>query len=239
MEGMRFRSDMKVDYIQHVGSDQMIVNAARVSVTGLPRNLQTGEIEDNDKFLINYLMKNRHGSPFEHGSITFAIEAPIFVFREFHRHRVGWSYNETSGRYSELKPDFYLPAEHRKLRQVGKPGAYTFEAGTPEDIDLVGQDMHAAYTVAWQAYKEMVDAGIAKEVARMVLPVGTYSSMYATANPRSIMHFLSLRTEDESATFVSRPQYEIQLVASQIERLFIAHWPVTYGAWVRNGRVAP
>lgn len=234
MEAIKFRDDMKVDYVQHMGSDLMIANAAYASTGRLVHQISEKEVG-----LINFLMKNRHGTPFEHGAITFAVEAPIFVFREFHRHRIGWSYNETSGRYRELAPEFYLPNDRRKLKQVGKPGAYTFEKGSKKEYEAVYEDLQAGYTVAWAAYKHMLDTGIAKEVARMVLPVATYSSMYATANPRSIMSFLALRTEDESATFVSRPQYEIQLVAQGIEQLFAAYWPVTYAAWLKNGRVAP
>lgn len=234
MEAIKFRSDMTVTAIDGYGNDALITKAARVSVLG--RESVSSEASEG---LLNFLMKNRHGSPFEHGSVTMLVEGPIFVFREFHRHRMGWSYNETSGRYKELEPVFYMPDDDRKMIQVGKPGAYTFEHGTTAQYFRQLQRQQAAYQAAWDAYEEALEDGVAKEVARAVLPVGIYSSMYATANPRSIMHFLSLRTEKEEATFVSRPQYEIQLVADEIEKIFASHWPITYSVWNKNGRVAP
>jgi thymidylate synthase (FAD) len=99
--------------------------------------------------------------------------------------------------------------------------------------------MAVQYGAAYHCYLESLADGVAKEVAREVLPVGIYSTMYATANARSIMHFLSLRTEDEDATFVSHPQYEIAQVAQEIERLFAQSFPLIHSAWDKNGRVAP
>ena len=150
------------------------------------------EDEKRDKGLINYLMRDRHGSPFEHNSMTFYVQAPIFVFREFMRHRIA-SYNEESARYRELNPVFYVPAPDRNLIQVGKPGAYDFVPGTAEQAALTREATIHAVTVAYQEYERMLEAGIAREVARGVLPVATYSSMYVTMNARSLMNFLSLQ----------------------------------------------
>ena len=142
--------------------------------------MRAGWIAEQSQGLINYLMRDRHGSPFEHSSMTFLVIAPIFVFREFHRHRAGWSYNEESGRYRRLDPVFYVPGPDRKLVQSGKPGAYYFSPGTPAQHALVTETVEAACKQAYVAYLEMLEAGVAREVARTVLPVGLYSSMYAT-----------------------------------------------------------
>lgn len=184
-------------------------------------------------------MRDRHGSPFEHNSMTFFISAPIFVFREFMRHRVGWSYNEESGRYRELEPVFYVPDSDRKLVQEGRPGKYVFVEGTGAQQELTGRVMEDSYRRAYEAYQEMLAAGVAREVARSVLPVGLFSSMYATCNARSLMHFLGLRTQHELATTPSFPQREIEMVGEKMERHWAGLMPLTYAAFNANGRVAP
>jgi thymidylate synthase (FAD) len=188
--------------------------------------------------LINYLMRDRHGSPFEHNAFTFFIEAPIFVFREFMRHRIA-SYNEESGRYKELAPVFYTPNEERKLVQQGKPGAYVFVDGSKEQFSTVRQEIYMASKSAYEHYQEMLKAGVAREVARSVLPVNTYSSMYVTMNARSLMNFLSLRTIREGTHFPSYPQREIEMVAEKMECFFAEKMPITYETFNKNGRVAP
>ncbi len=160
-------------------------------------------------------MRDRHGSPFEHNSMTFFISAPIFVFREFMRHRVGWSYNEESGRYRELQPVFYVPGAERKLVQQGRPGKYEFVHGTAEQHKAVVAAMEESYAQSYAAYQEMLAAGVAREVARATLPVGLFSSMYATCNARSLMHFLGLRTQHELARVPSFPQREIEMVGGE------------------------
>lgn len=184
-------------------------------------------------------MRDRHGTPFEHNSMTFFISAPIFVFREFHRHRSGWSYNEESGRYRELQPVFYVPAEERKLVQQGRPGRYEFVDGTPEQHRTTTEAMEAAYRESYARYQEMLAAGVAREVARAVLPVGLFSSMYATCNSRSLMHFLSLRTKREHSAVPSFPQREIEMVAEQMEQEWARLMPLTHAAFEKHGRVAP
>jgi len=170
--------------------------------------------------------------------MTFYVQAPIFVFREFMRHRIA-SYNEESGRYRELRPVFYVPAENRNLIQVGKPGSYDFEPGTPEQIALTAEATKAAVTFAYEQYERMLGAGVAREVARGVLPVATYSSMYVTMNARSLMNFLSLRTKREGTHFPSFPQREIEMVAEKMEEAWAALMPMTYETFNANGRVAP
>jgi len=149
------------------------------------------------------------------------------------------SYNEESGRYRRLEPVFYLPGADRKLVQQGKPGRYVFVDGTAEQQKLVDEATRAVCTSAYRAYLEMLEARVAREVARGVLPVSIYSSMYATCNARALMHFLSLRTKREDSAFPSFPQREIEMVAERMEEVFAEAMPLTYAAFNRNGRVAP
>lgn len=233
------RSDVTVELVKSAATDSDVLWAARVSTAGEQSLDELQKDPERSKGLINYLMRDRHGSPFEHNSMTFFISAPIFVFREFMRHRVGWSYNEESGRYRELQPVFYVPDTSRKLVQEGRPGKYVFVEGTPEQHELTGRAMEESYRRAYETYQEMLAAGVAREVARAVLPVGLYSSMYATCNARSLMHFLGLRTQHELAAVPSFPQREIEMVGERME----AHWarlmPLTHAAFNKNGRVAP
>ncbi len=220
MTEIEFRSDVTVELVRSSARDADVLFAARVSTQGeqtldVAMNQDT-EVEKRDKGLLNYLMRDRHGSPFEHNSMTFYVQAPIFVFREFMRHRIA-SYNEESGRYRELRPVFYVPGPERKLIQVGKPGAYDFEDGTVEQTALVTQETMAVTRSAYESYKRMLEAGVAREVARIVLPVNIYSSMYVTMNSRSLMNFLSLRTKREGTHFPSFPQREIEMCAEKME----------------------
>jgi len=231
---MEFRNDVKVELIDYMGNDTSILRAMMVSTQGA----QALEAEE-DFGRINFLMKNRHGTPFEHASMTFYMEMPIFVFREFHRHRVGWSYNEMSGRYKELPPQFYVPYRERNLVQEGKPGHYVFVPGSEEQFADVRDYLQQSYENSYQTYQLLLSKGIAKEVARMCLPVGIYSAQFATCNPRSLMAFLSLRTKDETSMFPSFPQREIEMVAEEMEERFAQLFPLTYRAFCENGRVSP
>jgi thymidylate synthase (FAD) len=233
-----FRDDVSVELIKASASDADVIWAARVSTAGEQSMDEIGEDPARSAGLINYLARERHGSPFEHTSMTFFISAPIFVFREFMRHRIA-SYNEESGRYRELKPVFYIPNQARNLIQIGKTGAYEFIPGTDEQFQVTVDAMKDAYTVAYDSYKKMLDAGIAREVARAVLPVATYSSMYVTMNARALMNFLSLRTSREGSHFPSYPQREIEMVAEKMEAEFAKLMPLTYQAFEKSGRVAP
>ncbi|WP_371242922.1 FAD-dependent thymidylate synthase [Streptomyces pimonensis] len=233
------RSDVTVELVKASASDSDVLFAARVSTLG---EQSLGELQkdpERSRGLINYLMRDRHGSPFEHNSMTFMISAPIFVFREFMRHRVGWSYNEESGRYRELQPVFYVPDASRKLVQEGRPGKYVFVKGTPAQHETVQSVLGDSYHQAYEAYQKLLAEGVAREVARAVLPVGLYSSMYATCNARSLMHFLGLRTQHELAKVPSFPQREIEMVGEKMEAEWARLMPLTYAAFNANGRVAP
>ena len=237
-ETVIFRDDVSVELIKSSASDADVIWAARVSTAGELSLDEIGEDPARSAGLINYLARERHGSPFEHTSMTFFISAPIFVFREFMRHRIA-SYNEESGRYRELKPVFYIPSPERKLVQVGKTGAYTFVDGTPEQYEVTVKAMKDAYLIAYDSYQKMLEVGVAREVARAVLPVATYSSMYVTMNARALMNFLSLRTKREGTHFPSFPQREIEMCAEKMEDFWAELMPYTYAAFNENGRVAP
>lgn len=237
-EEIIFRDDMSVELVKASASDADVIWAARVSTAGDKSLEDVGADPAKSEGLINYLARERHGSPFEHTSMTFFISAPIFVFREFMRHRIA-SYNEESGRYRELKPVFYIPSKERKLVQIGKAGAYTFVDGTPEQFDLTVAAIKETCNLAYANYQKMLDAGVAREVARAVLPVTLYSSMYVTMNARALMNFLSLRTAREGSHFPSYPQREIEMVAEKMEAHFAKLMPITYGAFQKSGRIAP
>lgn len=244
--------DVDVRLVQYVGSDATIIAAAKVSTTG-EASLEF-LTQDAREGLLRYLMNNRHGTPFEHTSMTFFIKAPIFVFREFHRHRIGWSYNEESARYKQLTPEFYIPSFYRPgLMQVegGRPGQYSYlDATMDEHISIVAR-LIEVYQAAYDQYEQMIVDGVAKEVARMCLPTAIYSSMYATCNPRSLMAFLSLRTKREQwnawredgnegrAKFPSKPMWEINRAADYMELEFGRLFPLVHRLYQENGRVAP
>lgn len=239
---IKTRNDVTVELVQSMGSDRTVIQSARVSTKGTEIVEATDGMEvvidKRDRGLINFLMRDRHGTPFEHNAFTFYVEAPIFVFREFMRHRIA-SYNEESGRYKELEPVFYIPAEDRKLIQGGKPGAYSFYEGSKEQWLTAKQETIDAATKAYDAYTEMLNAGIAKEVARGVLPVGIYSSMFVTMNARGLMNFLSLRKDSPENRFPSYPQREIEMVAEKMEELWAEKMPITAELFREHGRVAP
>ena len=237
-EDIQFRDDVSVELVESSASDADVIWAARVSTAGDKSLEDVGADPAKSEGLINYLARERHGSPFEHTSMTFFISAPIFVFREFMRHRIA-SYNEESGRYRELRPVFYVPSKDRKLVQVGKPGAYSFVEGTAEQHQMTVDAIKETCTLAYENYQKLLTAGVAREVARAVLPVTLYSSMYVTMNARALMNFLSLRTAREGSHFPSYPQREIEMVAEKMEAEFAKLMPITYGAFQKSGRIAP
>ena len=237
-EDIQFRDDVSVELVKSSASDADVIWAARVSTAGDKSLEDVGADPAKSEGLINYLARERHGSPFEHTSMTFFISAPIFVFREFMRHRIA-SYNEESGRYRELRPVFYVPSKDRKLVQVGKPGAYSFVEGTAEQHQMTVDAIKETCTLAYENYQKLLTSGVAREVARAVLPVTLYSSMYVTMNARALMNFLSLRTAREGSHFPSYPQREIEMVAEKMEAEFAKLMPITYGAFQKSGRIAP
>ena len=238
MQEIVLHSDVTVELVKHAASDADVIWAARVSTLGEQSRAEIDAEPDRSAGLINFLMRDRHGTPFEHSSMTFYVQAPIFVFREFMRHRT-FSYNEESGRYRQLDAVFYVPGSDRPLVQTGKPGAYEFTGGTAAQHALVNETFRRSCSQAYAAYVQMLDAGVAREVARGVLPLSLYSSMYATCNPRALMNFLALRTRRPAASFPSFPQREIEMVAEKMEAEWAALMPITHAAFQRNGRVCP
>ncbi len=208
-----------------LATDLAVVNGARVSF-----NQESQELSERDAGLIRFLMRERHGSPFEHGYFRFLVKAPLFVVREHHRHRAGHSFNEWSGRYSKIDAEFYVPDFVRT--QVGKPGAYSFEPVDEELREAARDEIAENAARAFEAYERMLEQGVAKEVARAVLPLSTYTKYYWSCNPRSLMHFCSLRNHEAA-------QFEIRQYAAAAESFLERLMPITHAAFVSNGRVAP
>ena len=209
-----------------MASDLSVVNGARVSFAR-----RKDELDDSDEGLIRFLMRDRHGTPFEHNSFRFHIRCPIFVAREWMRHRVG-SFNEFSMRYAKATDDFYVPAPEDVRTQVGKPGAYTFEPVEAELAEQTREELRAVYDAAFETYERLVEQGVARELARCVMPVGAYTEFYWTVNARSLMNFLSLRNSETA-------QREIRRYAEACERFLEEKMPVTYAAFLANDRTAP
>ncbi|MGE5691561.1 MAG: FAD-dependent thymidylate synthase [Pseudomonadota bacterium] len=209
-----------------MASDLSVANAARVSFAR-----RKDEFDDADAGLIRFLMRERHGTPFEHNAFRFHIRCPIFVAREWFRHRVG-SFNEFSMRYAKATEDFYVPEPDDVRTQVGKPGAYTFEQVDDELAERTRDELRAVYDHAFETYQRLVEEGIAREVARAVLPVGAYTEFYWTVNARSLMNFVSLRAAETA-------QREIRRYAEAVERFLEERMPVTHAAFVANDRTAP
>jgi thymidylate synthase (FAD) len=240
MSDITLASEITVEEIQHAGDDAMIAHAAMVSTRGGAAHVPDPP-EEKISGLIRFLMANRHGTPFEHGSLTVRVHAPIKVWREWHRHRVGWSYNEESGRYKDLEPVFYVPPRERPMiRPDGfKSARPAFDFADKDQYELVRMHLEAGYRTAYLHYQAMLEMGVDRGLARDVLGVGIYSACYCTANPRGIMAFLSLRTYEPGAKFPSRPLHEIEVAARKLETIFASHWPVTHKEFCENGRVAP
>lgn len=210
-------------------NDTSVVNAARVSFN---THVDYIKKDSSDEKLIGYLMKNRHGTPFEHNLFRFRVKAPIFVFREWHRHRIGISINEWSARYSELKDDFYIPELENVRTQTGKPGHYIYETLDRLKAAMFQGALDTSSRAAFKMYKWALALGVAKEQARFFLPVNIYSEMYWSCNARSLMAFLSLRNTPQA-------QYEIKVYAEVLEQIFLETMPITARYFIDNGRIAP
>jgi thymidylate synthase (FAD) len=209
-----------------MASDLSVVNAARVSFAR-----RKDVMEEGDAGLIRFLMRERHGTPFEHNAFRFHIRAPIFIAREWFRHRIG-SFNEFSMRYAKATDEFYVPAPEDVRSQVGKPGAYSFEPVTDEIAQTTRDELAAVYAASYSVYECFVEMGCARELARAVMPVGAYTEFYWTVNARALMNFVSLRAAETA-------QREIRRYADAVERLFADTMPVTYEAFVVSDRTAP
>lgn len=214
-----------IELEDYLADDLAVVNAARVSL-----HKKSEAFTESDQGLIKFLMREHHGTPFEHTYFRFRVKAPIFVFREWHRHRVGHSYNEWSARYSQLAPEFYIP--HEPLVQIGKPGAYTFEPAESEASAEYRKMLEEFNSLAYACYERSLEIGIAKQHARGFNTVFQYSEMIWSCNARSIMHFLNLRNSPQA-------QAEIREYARAAEMFFFDVMPVTAQAFVDGGRIVP
>lgn len=216
-----------VKLVNYTGGDFSVLAAARVSNGLGPEEASKGE--ESDRKLINYLMKHRHGSPFEHNLFTFYLKVPLFVAREWQRHRMG-SYNEVSGRYTEFKPEFYIPDLAREPGATNKQGSQVVE--NPNAHRWLKVEVSKWSTAAFDEYKFLLNKGIAREMARMVLPLNLYTEFYWTVNARSLMNFLNLRLGEGA-------QWEIRQYAEAIKPMFEDIMPMTYKAWEENEFLAP
>lgn len=202
-----------VRLVDYMGSDLSIVRSARVSYDA---DWREGD-EKKDAKLIAYLMKNKHTSPFESVQFTFEVKAPIFVFRQWHRHRT-WAYNEISARYTELDEGYYVP----ELEQITTQSASNKQMRTneqhPEAASIAKMiDFHCLE--AFARYKDLIASGCPRELARSVLPVAAYSRMFASVNLHNLFHFLRLRLHEHS-------QYEIRVYAQAMLQLIEPIVPV-------------
>lgn len=213
-----------VRLVDSMGSDLSISRAARVSYDAAWR---AGEDQGSDDRLIRYLWKNRHTTPFEAVTFTFEVKAPIFVFRQWHRHRT-WSFNELSARYRELPEEFYVP----EPAQIGVQSASSKQAR--DLVEMSDSDLRARKTEAgmiklacegaFAIYRDLLARGVPRELARSVLPVATYSHMFATVDLRNLLHLLDLRCDPHA-------QYEIRVYAEALRSLAYAVVPVAMAAW--------
>ena len=209
-----------------LADDLSVANAARVSFAR-----RKDALDEADEGLIRFLMRDRHGTPFEHNAFRFHVRCPMFVAREWFRHRIG-SFNEFSMRYAKATEDFYVPEAEDVRSQVGKPGSYTFETVDAELAERTRVELSAAYEQAYAVYERLVDAGVARELARSVMPVGAYTQFFWTVNARSLMNFVSLRAAETA-------QLEIRRYADAVEAFFARKMPVTHAAFVANSRTSP
>jgi thymidylate synthase (FAD) len=209
-----------------MATDLSVVNAARVSFAR-----RKEEMDDADAGLVRFLMRERHGTPFEHNAFRFHVRCPIFVAREWFRHRIG-SFNEFSMRYARATDDFYVPEPEDVRTQVGKPGAYSFEPVEPELAETAREELRRVYEQAYGTYERLVEQGVARELARAVLPVGAYTEFFWTVNARALMNFVSLRNAGTA-------QREIRRYAAAVESFLERLMPVTHAAFVANDRTAP
>jgi len=205
-----------VKLVDFMGGDQRAVQSARVTFGSVSKG------EENDKRLIAYLLAHDHHTPFEHSVFQFHIKCPIFTARQWMRHRMA-SYNEISARYTEVSEEFYTPKAFRAQDRINRQGSKASpELDQPEMLAVYEASVKASY----QAYKELLKAGAAREMARMVLPVSQYTQFYWSVNARSLLNFLSLRMD-------SHAQSEIQDYANAIADIFSEKMPWTWEAYLK------
>ncbi len=218
----------KVELVQHMGEDITVVNSARVSF-----GVHKDKIDEKDKKLINYLVKNKHTSTLEHNTATFRIKVPLFVRSQHHRHRT-WSYNEISRRYTKVNIEFYTPKKFRTQHETNRQAS--------NSRDLINPHIHENHwggnSNASDAYKEhcfeslnlfdaLISSGVCKEQARGILPQTMYTEYYATANLNNVLKFIELRTHEGA-------QWEIQRLADNMLNILKEIWPVTVESYINK-----
>lgn len=206
--------------------DLEVVRNARVSYDA---DWRTGEDEDKDEKLLDYMIRNKHTSPFEAMVFTFEVKAPIFVFRQWHRHRT-WSYNELSARYAPMQEEFYIP-DSDKIGVQSKDNKQVRELSdkkTPEPF-TTQSIMYNVADIAFRSYQQMLSAGVPRELARTVLPLSIYSRMFATVDLHNLIHFFRLRIHPHA-------QWEIQQYALALLELITPVVPVI-AAKLKSGLV--
>lgn len=223
MTEIKFLSEPTVELLDFMGTDASPVQAARVSTKGaqVEEGAETG--------LNNFLMRESHLSPFEHAVLKFRFHVPKFTQVQLRTHRT-ISWNVESGRYKEWEPTFYLPPKERPVEQVGKTGDYEFQLNVNMYADAL-RDIKSASRIAWSHYQGLLQDGVAKEVARMVLPDNAYTSSIATGNLRAWLNFVGLRTQVKG----SKPQYEIEQVGIEVAEAIYSKFPSVWSAWEKAG----
>lgn len=232
-----FRSNVKAVLMDSMGGEGSIVRRARVSTEGEGSiDIPSRFLEGDDLGLLRWLYKHRHGTPFEGPEFEWYFEVPVFVSRQIVKHRLS-SINEESGRYREMDGEFYvIPEEGRKIVQIGKTGAYNFVEGRPDQLEAVRWVQQTQAASAWENYQKLIAFGIAKEVARMHLPVSLYSTMYFKTNLRSMLNFCALRKDwGENAAHRSKAQAEIEWLTDQISEVIKAKVPNVWDCFVESG----
>lgn len=202
-----------LDLVRVSGSDIDVVNAARVSYGKVSTT-----VSERDKKLIQFLIEHKHTSPFEHNQLSFRVKAPIFVVRQWMRHRMN-SYNEISYRYVKAPLEFYTPPFWRYQDTVNKQAS----VGAFQD-DALTKQYHTFLETAAKTYESMLEQGVCRELSRGVLPLCTYTQFIFTCNLHSLMHFLSLRLH-------AGAQFEIRQYAQGMLKLAMPYFPISLGEW--------
>ena len=214
-----------VSYVEHMGSDLTVVNSARVSF-----GVEKTDLDDRDRKLINYLIKHKHTSTLEHNVVTFKFVVPLFIRSQHHRHRT-WSYNEISRRYTDKDLQFYLPksfrTQHKSNRQASNPDDLQNPLAYKDFSMLTCSELLENRTRdCLDTFQVMIDAGVCREQARMILPQNLYTEYYGTVNLSNLLKFIDLRTHEGA-------QWEIQKVAEACLDIATDLWPVSVKSYRR------
>ncbi len=214
-----------VSYVEHMGSDLTVVNSARVSF-----GVEKDSLDDRDRKLINYLIKHKHTSTLEHNVVTFKFVVPLFVRSQHHRHRT-WSYNEISRRYTDKDIQFYLPNNFRTQHKSNRQASNAEETIDPRvygDLSIItaSELLENKTYECLDTFNNLLEAGVCREQARMILPQNLYTEYYGTVNCSNLLKFIDLRTHEGA-------QYEIQVVAKACLEIASDLWPTTVESYRR------